>query len=85
MVNECGSVAGMRIGRGIRSAQRIPPPVPLCPQYIPHDLTWDLTPAAMVRSPRLIAWAVAWPVVIVVIIITFKLCFSAQKKIILRK
>jgi hypothetical protein len=29
----------MGIGRGNRSTQRKPAPVPLCPPRIPHDLT----------------------------------------------
>jgi hypothetical protein len=30
----------MRIGRGNRSTLKKSVPVPLCPQQIPHDLTW---------------------------------------------
>jgi hypothetical protein len=37
--DEYGGVCGMRIGRGNRSIQREPAPVPLCPPEIPHDLT----------------------------------------------
>jgi hypothetical protein len=54
--DECGAV-GMRIGRGNRSTQRKPAPVPLCPPQIPHNLTW----AATVGSWQLTAWAVARP------------------------
>jgi hypothetical protein len=36
--DECGSVCGIRIGRGKRSTQRKPDPMPLCPPQIPHDL-----------------------------------------------
>jgi hypothetical protein len=43
MVNECGTVCGMRIDRGNRSTRRKPAPVPLCPPQIPRDLTWDLS------------------------------------------
>jgi hypothetical protein len=45
VINEFYAV-GMRIGRGNWNTQRIPPPVPLCPPQIPHDLNWDLTLAA---------------------------------------
>jgi hypothetical protein len=33
-----GEIGGMMIGRGNRSTQRKPDPVPLCPPQIPHDL-----------------------------------------------
>jgi hypothetical protein len=56
---ECGAVGGMRIGRGHRSTRRKPPPVPLCPPQIPHDLTWARTPAAAMGSRRLTTWAMA--------------------------
>jgi hypothetical protein len=49
---ECGTVGGMRIGRGNRSTRRKPAPVPLCPLQVPHDLTWA-------RSRRLTAWGLA--------------------------
>jgi hypothetical protein len=61
MIDECGVVGGMRIGRGNRSTRRKHAPVPLCPPQIPHDLTWDRTRAAAVGSRRLTAWAMAWP------------------------
>jgi hypothetical protein len=51
----------MRIGRGNRSTQRKPAPVPLCPPQIPHDLTWARTRAAAVGSRRLTTWAMARP------------------------
>jgi hypothetical protein len=38
MVNEYGTVCGMRIGRGNRIALRRPVPVPLCAPHIPHNL-----------------------------------------------
>jgi hypothetical protein len=53
--DEYGAVGGMRIGRGNRSTRRKPPPMPLCPPQIPHDLIWARTPAAKVRSQRLTA------------------------------
>jgi hypothetical protein len=43
--DECGAVGGVRIGRGNRSTRRKPATVPLCPQQIPHDLTWARTRA----------------------------------------
>jgi hypothetical protein len=42
----------MRIGRGNRSTWRKPAPVPLCPQQIPHNLTWAGTRAAAVGSQQ---------------------------------
>jgi hypothetical protein len=41
--DECGAVGGMRTGRGNRSTQRRPAPVPLRTPQIPHDLTWART------------------------------------------
>jgi hypothetical protein len=38
--DECETVGGMRIGRGNRSTQRKPAPVPFCSPQIPRDLTW---------------------------------------------
>jgi hypothetical protein len=38
--DECGPVAGMKIGRGNRSTLRKPVAVPLCPPQISRDLTW---------------------------------------------
>jgi hypothetical protein len=35
MDDECGTVGGMRIARGIRSTQRKPAPAPLCPPQNP--------------------------------------------------
>jgi hypothetical protein len=52
---EYGAVGGLRIGRGNRSTQRKPAPMPLCPPQIPHDLSWDRTLAAAVGSQRLAA------------------------------
>jgi hypothetical protein len=53
--DECGAVGGMKIGRGNQSTRRKPPPVPLCPPQIPHDLTWDRTQPTVVGSQRLTA------------------------------
>jgi hypothetical protein len=50
--DDYGAAGGMRIGRGNRSTQRKPAPVPLCPPQIPHDLTRDLTRAAAVENRR---------------------------------
>jgi hypothetical protein len=52
---DCGAMGGMKIGRGNRSSQRKPAPVPLCPPQIPHDLTRARTRAAAVGSQRLTA------------------------------
>jgi hypothetical protein len=46
---ECGEFSGMS-GRGNRSTQRKPAPVPLCSPQIPHDLTQAWTWATIVRS-----------------------------------
>jgi hypothetical protein len=50
VINECGAVGQMRIGRGDQSTQRKPAPMPLCPQQIPHDLTCDRTVATAVET-----------------------------------
>jgi hypothetical protein len=59
--DDYGAVGRMRTGRGNRSTGRKPAPVPLYPPQIPHDLTWDRTRAAAVRSQRLTAWAMSRP------------------------
>jgi hypothetical protein len=38
VINECGIVGGMRIGRGNQSAWKNPVSVPFCPPQMPHDL-----------------------------------------------
>jgi hypothetical protein len=43
----------MRIGKGNRSTQRKPTPVPLCPPQILHDLTWARSRAAAVGNRQL--------------------------------
>jgi hypothetical protein len=48
--DECGAVDGMRIGRGKRSTWRKPEPVTICPQQLPHDLTWDRTRLSAVET-----------------------------------
>jgi hypothetical protein len=44
---ECGTVGGIRIGRGNRSTRRKAAPVPLCSSQIPHRAaavgSWRLT------------------------------------------
>jgi hypothetical protein len=52
MLDDCGAIGGMRIGRRNRSTQRKYVPVPRPPQ-IPHDLTRAQTRAATVGSRRL--------------------------------
>jgi hypothetical protein len=59
--DECGTVGGVRISKGNRSTRRKPVAVPLCPQKIRHDLTWDRNRAAAVGSRRLTARAMARP------------------------
>jgi hypothetical protein len=41
MIEERGTVGGMRIGRGNQSTWGKPTLMPLCPPRIPCDLTWD--------------------------------------------
>jgi hypothetical protein len=43
---DCGSIVGMKIGRGNRSTRRKPAPAPLCPTQAPYDQTRDRTRAA---------------------------------------
>jgi hypothetical protein len=50
----------MRIGRRSRSARRKPVPVPIGQPQIPHDLTWDRTPATAEVSRILTVRAMAW-------------------------
>jgi hypothetical protein len=50
---DCGTIIGMRIGRGNRSTRRKPAPVPHFPPQIPHDLTRAQTRPAAVGSQRL--------------------------------
>jgi hypothetical protein len=49
-----GEIGGMMIGRGNRSTQRKPAPVPLCPPQTPHA-AWTRTGASVVGSQRLTA------------------------------
>jgi hypothetical protein len=39
MINECGAIDGMRIGKGNRSTRGKPAPVQLCSPQIPCDST----------------------------------------------
>jgi hypothetical protein len=41
IINEYGAVSGIRIGKGNRSTQRKPAPLPLCPPQNPHNLIWE--------------------------------------------
>jgi hypothetical protein len=50
MINECGVVGAIRIGRRNCSASRKPVTVPFCPPQIPHVQTWDRTRTAAARS-----------------------------------
>jgi hypothetical protein len=56
-----GEFGGIKIGRGNRSTQRKPAPVPLCPPQIPLGQTRSRTRAAAVGSQLLTAWAMARP------------------------
>jgi hypothetical protein len=53
MINGCGAVGGMIIGKGNLTDHRKPTAVLLCPSQIPHDLTWNKIQAAMVGSQHL--------------------------------
>jgi hypothetical protein len=59
MIDECGAVYGMRIGRGNWNAQRKHSPILLCPPQIPYGLTCDRTQAAALGSRRITVWAMA--------------------------
>jgi hypothetical protein len=52
---DCGTIGGMKIGRGNRSTRRKPVPTPLCPPQIPLDQTRDRTRASALGSQRLTA------------------------------
>jgi hypothetical protein len=56
---DCGTIGGMKIGRGNRSTWRKPVPEPHCPPQIPHEQTRARTRAVAVGSQRLTAWAMA--------------------------
>jgi hypothetical protein len=45
IINECGTVDGMRLGKGNLSARRKLAPVTLCPPKISHDLICNRTRA----------------------------------------
>jgi hypothetical protein len=59
--NECGTVGGMRIGRGNGSTRKKPTPVPFYPSKISHDLNWDRTRAAALGIRWLTDLAMARP------------------------
>jgi hypothetical protein len=40
MINECGSVGGIRISKENQNTLRKSSQVPLCPPQTPNDLTW---------------------------------------------
>lgn len=54
-----GTVDGMRIGRGNRSARTEDASIPLCPLQIQHDLTCAPARAAAMRKQRLTARVLA--------------------------
>jgi hypothetical protein len=62
MIDECGEIAGVRIGRGNPSTRRKPAPMPLRPPQIPHDLIRARNRADALGSQRLTAWAMALPI-----------------------
>jgi hypothetical protein len=54
IINECGEVDGMRIGRGNRKIREKTSLMPLFPPQISHDLSWDRTRTALVETRLLI-------------------------------
>jgi hypothetical protein len=50
IVDECGAVGGMRIGRGNQNIRTKPAPVPFRPPQIPHDMTLARDRVAAVGS-----------------------------------
>jgi hypothetical protein len=61
MIDEYGTVGGMRIGRRNRNTRRKLAPMPLCPSQIPHDLSGARTWAVALESRWLTTWAMARP------------------------
>jgi hypothetical protein len=55
MINDGGTIGGIKIGRGNRSIRRKSTQVPLCPPQIPYDLTRARTRAAAVGGQQLTA------------------------------
>jgi hypothetical protein len=53
MINECGAVGGIRIGRWDRSTLRKPALASFRPLEITHDLACDGTRATSVENQRL--------------------------------
>jgi hypothetical protein len=47
----CGTIGGMKIGRGNRSTRRKPTPAPLCPPQIPYDQTPGSNPGRRGGKP----------------------------------
>jgi hypothetical protein len=50
---DCGTIDGIKIGRGNRSTPRKPTPAPLCPPQIPQDQNRSRTRTAALGSQRL--------------------------------
>jgi hypothetical protein len=61
MIDDCGAIGGMKIGRGNRSTRIKPAPAPLCPPQITHDQAQSRTRVAAVGIQRLTAWPMARP------------------------
>jgi hypothetical protein len=58
---DCGTVGGIKTGRGNRNTRRESTPAPLYPPQIPQDQTRSRTWAAAVGNQRLTAWVVRRP------------------------
>jgi hypothetical protein len=56
ITDEYAAFGEKRTGRGNRSTQRKPVPVPFCPPQIPHDFICDRTRAAAVGCQRIMSF-----------------------------
>jgi hypothetical protein len=65
---DCVAIGGIKIVKGNRKTRSKPTPAPICPPQIPHDLTRARSPATVVGSQQLTAWALARPRISVKII-----------------
>jgi type IV secretory pathway VirB6-like protein len=72
--DECGTVGGMRIGRGNRSTRRKPAPVPLCPPLILIYLTnINLFNLILIYLILILIYSIAVVIVFVIVVIVFAL------------
>jgi hypothetical protein len=57
--DDCGTIDGLKIGRGKGSTRRICATMPLCPQQIPHDLKQAQTRVAAMACTYFIILSVS--------------------------